>query len=541
VSRRDGVGFSDDDVEIATLLAQMAATALSATELNQSILSSEERLRVLVETAPIGIVESRADGEIRWWNRAAGSLFGWGDGERARGGVDFPLGMSDTLRALRATATAGAPVSSHEIPGIEISGARRDLAVSVARLPSTPGESDNFLTLVDDVTDHRQLMEELRHAQRMEVIGQLSSSVAHDFNNLLTLIAGYTELLNVEVAVSDRARQLITDIQATTSRASTLTGKLLTMGRTKSPAPVVFAPVETVHAIAEVLDRIIGADIELDLELDRSSANVRADPDQFEQMVMNLATNARDAMEAGGTLRIAIAPVHLEGPAASRAELQSGEYVHVEVTDTGAGMDEATQRQCFEPLFTTKGPSRGTGLGLPAARRVVNESGGSITCRSVPDHGTTFDIYLPAVWETAPEPAEVEPASEVVETATVLLAEDEDGIRNLISRVLLHRGFDVLEAESGERALEIARAHNGPIELLVSDVVMPGISGRELALELQAQWPDLLIILASGNLDASVLEGLADGSAVFLAKPFKPSELVNVIAELRSLRGHASS
>jgi PAS domain S-box-containing protein len=541
VRRRDDIGFSDDDVEIATLLAQMAASALSATELNQSILSSEERLRVLVETAPIGIVESRADGQIRWWNRAAGSLFGWSDDEQAGGGrASFPPGLADVLRELWRTAAAGDPVAGHEVPGMEISGGRRELAVSVARLPSMPGEGDIFLTLVDDVTDHRQLMEELRHAQRMEVIGQLSSSVAHDFNNLLTLIAGYTELLNVEVDVSDRARQLIGDIHATTSRASTLTGKLLTMGRTKSPAPVVFAPVQAVRSIAEVLDRIIGTDIELDLDLDPTSPNVRADPDQFEQMVMNLATNARDAMEAGGRLRIVIAPARLGGVSASRAGLQSGEFVHVEVTDTGAGMDEATQRQCFEPLFTTKGPSRGTGLGLPAARRVVTESGGSITCQSVLGEGTTFDIFLPAVWETAPVAIEPERAAEALETATVLLAEDEDGIRSLMSRVLVHRGFEVLEAESGERALAIARAHGGPIELLVSDVVMPGMSGRELALELQAQWPDLLIILASGNLDASVLEGLADGSAVFLAKPFKPSELVNVIAELRSLRGAPS-
>ena len=536
VRRPDGVGFSDDDVEIATLLAQMAASALSATELNQSILSSEERLRVLVETAPIGIIESKADGEIRWWNRAAGSLFGWGGDERASDGASFPQGMADSLQELWGAAAAGAAVASHELPGIEMGGRRRDLAVSVARLPLTPGESDTFLTLVDDVTDHRQLMEELRHAQRMEVIGQLSSSVAHDFNNLLTLIAGYTELLNVEVATSERAQQLITDIQATTSRASTLTGKLLTMGRTKSPAPVVFSPVEAVHAIAEVLDRIIGADVRLDLDLDQASANVRADPDQFEQMVMNLATNARDAMEAGGTLRIAIGPAQPDAAAGALTGLESGEYVHVEVTDSGAGMDEATRQQCFEPLFTTKGPSRGTGLGLPAAKRVVTESGGSISCRSVLGEGTTFDICLPAVWEEALEPAEPEPAAEVIETATVLLAEDEDGIRALMSRVLVHRGFQVLEADSGERALEIATAHDGPIELLVSDVVMPGMSGRELALQLQSRRPDLLVVLASGNLDATVLEGLAEGSAVFLAKPFKPSEILGVIADLRSHR-----
>ena len=536
VRRRDALGFSDDDVEIATLLAQMATSALSATELNLSILSSEERLRVLVETAPIGIVESTGDGTISWWNRAAGVLFGWSDEHRLRGTAAFPRGATAALQELWRAADGSAPVSTHEEPGVEIGGTKRDLAVSVARLPALPGDSANFLTLVDDVTDHRQLMEELRHAQRMEVIGQLSSSVAHDFNNLLTLIAGYAELLVVEVEVSDRARQLITDIQATTSRASTLTGKLLTMGRTKTPAPVVFAPVGAIESIAEVLDRIIGSDIELTLELDRSAANVRGDPDQFEQMIMNLATNARDAMESGGTLRIVVAPERLDDLGARRAGIPSGEYVRIEVSDTGSGMDEDTQRKCFEPLFTTKGPSHGTGLGLPAARRVVTESGGSIICRSVLGDGTTFVIHLPAVWEYAPTTVEPPRDDEVLETATVLLAEDEDGIRTLMSRVLSHRGFEVLEAASGELALETARAFPGPIELLVSDVIMPGMSGRELALQLQSDRPELLIVLASGNLDATVLEGLAVDSAVFLAKPFKPSELISVIAELRARR-----
>ena len=206
-----------------------------------------------------------------------------------------------------------------------------------------------------------------------------------------------------------------------------------------------------------MLDRIIGSDIEVTLELHRSAANVRGDPDQFEQMIMNLATNARDAMESGGTLRIVVAPERLDDLGARRAGIPSGEYVRIEVSDTGSGMDEDTQRKCFEPLFTTKGPSHGTGVGLPAARRVVTESGGSIICRSVLGDGTTFVIHLPAVWEYAPTTVEPPRDDEVLETATVLLAEDEDGRRTLMSRVLSHRGFEVLEAASESRTRDRAR------------------------------------------------------------------------------------
>ena len=246
-----------------------------------------------------------------------------------------------------------------------------------------------MLTLVDDETDKKSLLEELRHAQRMEVIGQLSSSVAHDFNNLLTLISGYAELLATEVGESPRATQLVKDIQVTTTRASTLTGKLLTMGRSKVPAPVVFAPAATVRSLAEVLDRIVGSSISVTLALDAAAGNVRADPDQFEQMVINLAVNARDAMAEGGELRIAVGSVAVAG-APGPLEVEPGDYVELTVADTGAGMDEATAERCFEPLFTTKGPGKGTGLGLPAARRVVIEAGGAIGVASAPGEGTTF-------------------------------------------------------------------------------------------------------------------------------------------------------
>jgi len=542
VRRRPETTFSDDDVEVASLLAQMAASALDATEMHQTIQGSEERLRVLVDTAPIGIVETDLDGRIEWWNRSASILFAWPDlDEQDATGVavapSFPDAALLPLRELWATAASGATVSAHDLSGVELAGRRRELAASVALVPPTQGRNGSLLTVVEDVTDHRQLMEELRHAQRMDVIGQLSSSVAHDFNNLLTLIAGYAELLLLETGGDERTSQLAKDIQTTTTRASTLTGKLLTMGRTKLPAPTVFSPVATVRELSEVLDRILGADVALVLDLDDATPTIKADPDQFEQMVMNLATNARDAMDEGGELRITIAQASVPPEAGS----DGSDYVRIDIADTGSGMDAETLRRCFEPLFTTKGPSKGTGLGLPAARRVVVESGGSIEARSEPGRGTTFEIRFPTVGEATPAAAPQAVAAPLVESATILLAEDEEGIRELVARILRHNRFEVLEAASGEQALEVASRWPGTIDLLVSDVVMPGMSGGELAARLQAERPEVLVVLVSGNVDSTVVESVAEGTGAFLAKPFRPSELIGVIAELRGRHNGAAT
>jgi len=532
VRRGADVPFGDDDAEVLTLLAQTASSSLAATELDRAIMASEERWRVLVETAPVGIVETDAAGDVRWWNRAAGTLFGWGAGVAAA----LPEDMCAQLADAWTVVAAGGDVVSRELAGVEIDGGRRDLTVSVALLAGGSAGTVGLLTLVDDVTDKRRLMEELRHAQRMEVIGQLSSSVAHDFNNLLTLIAGYAELLSQEVGDHERAHQLVKDIQATTTRASTLTGKLLTMGRTKTPSPIVFSPAAAVASIAEVLDRVVGASVDVALDLDDAAGNVRADPDQFEQTVLNLSVNARDAMPAGGSLSITIRPATLDAARASDLELAAGEFVEIVVADTGEGMDEATLARCFEPLFTTKGPGKGTGLGLPAAKRVVTESGGAIRVASTPGEGTRFVILLPAVDAPVEEPTDPAEPAPVKESGTVLLAEDEEGIRRLVARVLVHAGFDVVEADSAEAALELVRGGDLVVDLLVSDVVMGAMSGRELAETLQGADPDLQVVLVSGNVEKSVLDDLRAGSAAFLAKPFRPSELVEVVRELRGRR-----
>jgi PAS domain S-box-containing protein len=525
--RRGRGGFEDDDVEVATLLAQTAASALASARLHRSVASSEERLRVLVDAAPVAIVETDHTGALQWWNRAAQELFGWqAAADEVVGEVHIPEGAAGPLNEAWVETLAGTIVVGRDVSAIDLGGRLRDLTISVAALPATEERGGSLLTVVEDVTDHRQLMEELRHAQRMEVIGQLASSVAHDFNNLLTLISGYAELLSGELPEGGHARELVDDIQASTQRASTLTGKLLTMGRTKSPSPVTFSPVESVRSLAEVLSRIVGVDVRLELALDEEAGNVRVDPDQFEQTILNLATNARDAMPEGGELRLSVGP---GGPG-------NEDRVRIVVADTGEGMDATTRERCFEPLFTTKGPTRGTGLGLPAAKRVVTDAGGTIGCESSPGTGTTFEILLPKVLGDVERVAEVEAAPRPRGGATVLLAEDEDGIRELVSRVLTRTGYTVLEAENGERALALAEDLGDGVELLVSDVVMGGVSGHELALELQSRWPSLLVVLVSGNIDESVIDDLTEGSAAFLAKPFRPSELLEVIEELLATR-----
>ena len=310
------------------------------------------------------------------------------------------------------------------------------------------------------------------------------------------------------------------------------------MGRTKLPAPVVFSPVASVGELSEVLDRILGADVTLGLSLDDATGTIRADPDQFEQMIMNLATNARDAMGEGGELRVTIEPQVLDRDRAAALGLDPGDYVRIELADTGAGMDEDTLARCFEPLFTTKGPSKGTGLGLPAARRVVVESGGSIKATSAPGVGTTFEILFPTMGEVVVADAASAPPVPTVESATILLAEDDEGIRELLAKILRHNGFEVLETESAERALESRAPGRGPRparERRRHDRHDGWRAGGRAA----GRAAGVLVVLVSGNVDATVVDVVADGTGAFLAKPFKPSELISVIAELRGRRDGA--
>jgi len=532
VQRDEGSGFSDEDQEILTLLAQLTATALAATGLNRTIESNETRLRLLVETAPVGLVEVDVDGRPRWWNGPAGRLLDWPEPDAASPAPSFPTEVRAELDELWAEVRAGGEASGRELEEVPVGTRRRHWTVTATALPAAGGAAPAVLTLIDDVTDTRQLRAELRHAQTMETRGQVASRLAHDFNNLLTLVSGYAEILSQNMRADDRSLQMVKDIQSTASRASLLTRQLQTIGRTKIAAPVVFNPITVIASNAEVLERIMGSAVELAWELDDYAGAIKADADQFEQMIINLSINARDAMPEGGRLTFVIERCLLDAPRARELAVEPGLYVHLAVTDTGVGMDDETRRRCFDPLFTTKGPFKGTGMGLASAQRLALESGGAIECTSSPGEGTTVDVYFPFAGESAVAPSAPVAAETPRGSATVLLVDDDESLRSLVGQVLTRNGYHVIEASSGEQAATLFSDHADDVDLLMSDVVMGEVSGRDLAESLQARQPGLKVLLTSGTAEPSVVDGLGPGRAAFLAKPFKPSGLIDAVHEL---------
>ncbi|MDE3083118.1 MAG: response regulator [Acidobacteriota bacterium] len=509
--RSEGTRPSRDDEEILSLLAQMTASALAETRLRNGLRTSETRWRTLVNSAPVGIVELQRDGTVDWWNRAAASALGWPHAQDDSGAtpITWDPQLLEPLQELWNRASGD--VARAELT-LDRQGRRHELRTTIAALGGD--DEDRLLMLVDDVTDEREMRDELRQARGGEIRAQLASSVAHDFNNLLTLITGYTEMLSQSVN-DHEALGLIGDIQATTRRASQITQQLQTIGRTQARAATVIDPRRLIESNAEVIERIVGPDIEVRHHLGASDGNILVDGDQFEQVLLNLVINARDAMNGTGTLDLDVT--------------RESDWVTITVSDTGSGMDADTLARCFEPYFTTKGPFKGTGMGLASARRLIEASGGSIEVTSEVGVGTRFSIRLPAVHS----PADVdvlESADVAPDSATVLVVEDDDALRRLIVQVLRRAGYRVLEAENGEIALGVA--HGEVLDALVSDVDMPVLGGVALALSLQAASPNLPVLLISGHANAAVLGELTPRTSYFLAKPFRPSELVDRVNEI---------
>lgn len=531
----------DEDVEILTLLAQTAATTMTAAELTATIRASEARWRVLVDSAPIGILEVDNDERVAWWNRSAAAIFAWPGPTEGAAPPSLPPEVLTELRDLWAEVASGELPSARELRTVDVGGRRRDLSVSARRLVTGDGTPATTLTLVDDMTDRRQMREELRHAHTMEIRGLVAGTAVHDFNNLLTIISGYGELLAEELP-DGPAREAATAIVATSGRASALTGQLQTIGRTQRPDPVVVNPATIIESNAEVIERILGESSHFDWSSPETPLHVRVDADQFEQTLLNLVINARDAMPDGGELRIEMDRVDCGDLDEAHRVERTGPYAVVRVSDTGMGMDDETLAHCFDPLFTTKGPFAGTGLGLAAARRLMEASGGSIIARSRLGAGSTFELVLPLV--DAPDPVEsVEaPTPTAVRGggtagATVLVAEDDEALRRLMVQVLRRNGYNVLEAASGEAALALL---DDAIDLVVSDVVMGALSGIDLATRIPSGDDAPAILLVSGTADESVLDGLEPRTCDFLAKPFRPSQFVDRVIGLLVRRAGAT-
>ena len=386
-----------------------------------------------------------------------------------------------------------------------------------------------------DITERKRLEERLRQSQRMEAIGQLAGGVAHEFNNLLTVVNADADLLLDELRPDDPHRGLAAEVKKAGERAAALTRQLLAFGRKQVLAPRVLDLNEVVSQMGRLLLRTIGEDIELVLYLQPGLAPVFADQGQMEQVLLNLAVNAREAMPRGGRLVIRTGNVTLgEGYARTHPEVVAGPYVLLELRDSGCGMSPEVKARIFEPFFTTKGVGKGTGLGLAVVHGVVSQSGGHIEVDSEPGGGTSFKIYLPRA-----EPSG-EPTKAVAEvpvsprgSETVLVVEDEEAVREVNRRILVRGGYAVLEASDGNEALRVAAQHRGPIHLLLTDVVMPGMGGRQLAEELSALHPAMKVLYVSGYPDDAIVgHGIREGEVHFLQKPFSPSALARKVREV---------
>jgi signal transduction histidine kinase/CheY-like chemotaxis protein len=384
-----------------------------------------------------------------------------------------------------------------------------------------------------DMTERQRLEDQLRQAQKMEAIGQLAGGVAHDFNNLLTVIMGFAEILRLQLSPDSSLRNAIDQILISSESAASLTRQLLAFSRRQIIAPQEIDLNALVTRLGQMLRRIIGDDIVFTTALGPVGV-VEADPGQIEQVLLNLAANARDAMPRGGQLTIETTSVELdENDVGQHAGTPPGHYVLLAVRDTGIGMDVATQARIFEPFFTTKEVGQGTGLGLAAVYGIIKQSGGFIDVASEIGHGTTFKVYLPRA--AAPTPRSKPPAQigRLEGTETILVVEDDPYLRTLMRATFAGSRHTVLEAESGARALEIAAEYPATIDLLVTDVVMPGLSGRDVAEQLRVHRPGLKVLYMSGYTDDLVVRhGVMKAEDNFLQKPFRPLSLTQKVRQV---------
>ncbi|HYL46200.1 MAG TPA: CHASE4 domain-containing protein [Candidatus Limnocylindrales bacterium] len=405
----------------------------------------------------------------------------------------------------------------------------------VQPLRSSEGDIVGVIGVALDITDRKRLADQLRQSQKMQAVGELAGGIAHDFNNLLMVMKGHAEMLLDQLPSAGPVRHSVEQMQHAAERAEGLTRQLLAFSRRQVLQPRVLDLNEVVGGMIKMVSRVIGENIELAFLPGSNLARVKADPSQMEQVVLNLVVNARDAMPGGGRLTIETSNVEIDRNYGARhAGMAAGPYVMIVVSDTGSGMDAATQARIFEPFFTTKGPGKGTGLGLATVYGVVKQSGGFIWVYSEVGRGTTFKIYLPQVV------AEVEKRVEARKSAgpptgneTILFVEDEDSVRELVREYLTAAGYHILEAADGEQALKIASEYTGPVHLLITDVVMPHLSGRELAARISPSRSDLKVLFISGYTDDSIFRsGVLEGGMAFLQKPFNLKTLAQKVREV---------
>jgi len=490
----------------------------------------------ILDSLANGIVTLDLDGHVVTLNGAAETLLGCPTAAAGRGRhVTEVLGHAPELVALLQAAIQWRTgrTATVTLPGRQ--GNVLPVEATTATLKGGEGQDLGVMLIVRDLTAVRALEAQLRQAQKMEAVGRLAGGVAHDFNNLLTVITGRSQLLLLKLPPESPLRRDVELVEETAHRASALTRQLLAFSRKQMVQPRVIDLNEVVRGMETMLSRLIGEDVALATRLDAAAGCVRADPAQLEQMIVNLAVNARDAMPLGGRLVLETSYVRVDEEAARRhVGLRPGPHVRLVVRDTGIGMDALIKAHLFEPFFTTKGPGKGTGLGLATVYGIVTQSGGAIRVDSEPGQGAVFTIDLPRV----DAPADLRGDPGIPEAAphgseTVLLVEDEPEVRGLARDILHQQGYTVLEAADGDEALRIGREHGGPIHLLVTDVVMPQMGGRELADHLKAGRRETKVLYVSGYTDDAILhQGVSETGTAFLPKPFTAAELAHKVREV---------
>ena len=533
-------GFGREPLSDATLdaLGLMALGIASGIQRKRAD-AAVAMLAAIVESSEEAIISSSLDGTITSFNRSAEQLFGYTAKEAIGQPVSilYPPNQVDPVASKRRDIIEGRHISATEVTRRRKDGSLVTVALTVSPIKDARGVTVGVSGISRDVSERQQVEAQLRQAQKMEAVGRLAGGVAHDFNNLLTIINGNTDVLIRLLQHNKRAIEMLRDIQQAGERAAGLTQQLLAYSRKQMLQPEVLDLNAVVTDARTMLARLIGEDIEVTVVTDPSLRWVKADAGQLGQVLMNLCVNARDAMPSGGTIVIRTANIVMNGsewPEVS--DPPQGPYVELSVTDTGSGMDAETQKHLFEPFFTTKERGKGTGLGLATVYGIVKQSGGFIRAETAKGAGTTFRVYLPAVDAGVGHRTRGTLATPRGRE-TVLVVEDEPRVRSLMRLMLQRAGYTVLEAEDGVQAVELAAAHGPDLDLLVTDVVMPRMSGPQVADALRAARPGLSVIFISGYTgDAMLRHGVGERATPFLQKPFTMTDLTRKVRQVLDQR-----
>jgi len=526
--------FSLEEVDIAQRVAEQISGGLSRARLEET----QRRLSAAVEQAAEGVMITDAEGSILYANSTFERMTGLARSEivgRSSGNVRARLAPASSGREMWNTISTG-HVWQGRVATRKPGGDPYTIDATVSPVRDDAGTIVNYIATLRDVSREVQLEEHFRRTQKMEALGQLAGGVAHDFNNLLTVIQLSSRLLELQVGPEDSVWKNVQRIREAGERGGNLTRQLLSFSRREMIRPQVVNLSEAVRDLSKMLQRLVREDISLEMDLSDDLWMVKIDPSQVDQVIMNLAVNASDAMPHGGTLTLRTANAVLDGAyAADNPDVQPGDYVLLEACDTGVGMDEQVKAHLFEPFFTTKEPGKGTGLGLATVFGIVTQNHGHIRVNSQVGEGTDFEIYIPRATETVEPQLAIDGAAfaEAPTERTILLVEDDPDVRDLSAQLLSAHGYAVLTAEDGLDGLCVSQEFDGPIHLLLTDIVMPHMSGPELAGRMKDHRPEMRVLFASGYTRDIIAHHAVTGSGdTFIRKPFSEARLIQKVQAL---------